>query len=104
MIILIVIGAFSTVTKRLLKRLEELVNKRTSVDHPSYYIIEIGQNTEKSPGDLRRFAITQNFSERPSAKADVTNSQGVNYDNKISQERLIMRQLIAVEILGLTEQ
>ena len=28
-------------------------------DHPNYYIIENGQNTEKSPGDLRRLAVTQ---------------------------------------------
>ena len=28
-------------------------------DHPNYYIIENGQNTEKSSGDLRRLAITQ---------------------------------------------
>ena len=28
-------------------------------DHPNDGIIEDGQNTEKSPGDLRRFAITQ---------------------------------------------
>ena len=27
-------------------------------DHPNYSI-EISQNTEKSPGDLRRFAVTQ---------------------------------------------
>ncbi len=26
-----------------------------SEDHPKYFIIEIGQNTENSPGDLRRF-------------------------------------------------
>ena len=37
-----------------------LGNKRTSRDHPDYSIIKIGQNTEKSPGDLRRLAITQN--------------------------------------------
>ena len=30
-----------------------------SGDHPNYYIIENGQNTEKSPGDLRRLAVTQ---------------------------------------------
>ena len=30
-----------------------------SGDHPNYNIIENGQNTEKSPGDLRRFAVTQ---------------------------------------------
>ena len=28
-------------------------------DHPNYSIVEIGQNTEKSPGDLRRLAVTQ---------------------------------------------
>ena len=30
-----------------------------SGDHPNYSIIENGQNTEKSPGDWRRFAVTQ---------------------------------------------
>ena len=33
--------------------------KRTNGNHPHYYIIENGQNTEKSPGDLRRLAVTQ---------------------------------------------
>ena len=28
-------------------------------NHPNYNIIENGQNTEKSPGDLRRLAVTQ---------------------------------------------
>ena len=32
---------------------------RTSEDHPNNYIIENGQNTEKSPGDLRRLAVSQ---------------------------------------------
>ena len=36
-----------------------LGNKRTSGDHPNYSIIVISQNTEKSPGDLRRLAVTQ---------------------------------------------
>ena len=31
---------------------------RTSGDHPNYHIIENGQKTEKSPGDLRRLTIT----------------------------------------------
>ena len=30
-----------------------------SGDHPNYYMIENGQNTEKSPGVLRRLAVTQ---------------------------------------------
>ena len=36
-----------------------LGNKRTSGDHINNSIIKIGQNTEKSPVDLRRFAVTQ---------------------------------------------
>ena len=32
---------------------------RPSGDHPNNSIIENGQNTEKSPGDLRRLAVTQ---------------------------------------------
>ena len=36
-----------------------LGNKRTSGDNPNYSIVEIGQNTEKSPGDLRRLVVTQ---------------------------------------------
>ena len=37
-----------------------LENKSTSRDHPNDCIVEIVQNTKKSPGDLRRFAVTQN--------------------------------------------
>ena len=54
-IVLIVISAFSTVTKWLLKGLEDL----EVGDHPNYSIIENGQNTEKSPGDFRRHADIQ---------------------------------------------
>ena len=36
-----------------------LGNKRTSADPPNYSIVEIAQNTKKSPGDLRRLAVTQ---------------------------------------------
>ncbi len=34
-------------------------NWRTSGDHPNYSTVENNQNTEKSPGDLRRLAVTQ---------------------------------------------
>ena len=30
-----------------------------SEGHPNYSIVEIGQNTEKSPGDMRRLAVIQ---------------------------------------------
>ena len=36
-----------------------LGGRKTSGDHPNYNIIENGQNTEKSHGDLRRLAVTQ---------------------------------------------
>ena len=55
----IVIGAFGTVTKGLLKGTGGLGRWRMSRDHSNYTIIENGQNTEKSPGDLRRLAVTQ---------------------------------------------
>ena len=48
-VIPIVIGALGTVSKGLVKGLE---NKRTSGDNSNYSIAEIGQNTEKSLGDL----------------------------------------------------
>ena len=38
---------------------EGLRNKRTSEDPPNYSIIEIDQNTEKSPGDSRKLAVKQ---------------------------------------------
>ena len=34
-------------------------NKRTSGDNLHNRIAEIGQNTEKSPGNLRRIVVTQ---------------------------------------------
>ena len=37
-----------------------LENKRMNGDHPNYSIIKISQNTKKSPGNLRRIAVTQN--------------------------------------------
>ena len=61
----IVIGIFCTVTKRLLKGLEDLKDG----DHPNYSIVDNSQNTEKSPGDLRRLAVTQT-----PANVDVKNS------------------------------
>ena len=37
--------------QRIIKGTGRLENQRTSGDHPTYSIIEISQNTEKSPGD-----------------------------------------------------
>ena len=58
-IVLIVIDAFGTVTKGLLKWLEDLeVGGRVETVQTTA-IVENGQNTEKSPGNLRRLAIIQ---------------------------------------------
>ena len=54
-----------------------LGNNGTDGDCPNYGMVEIGQNTEKSPGDLRRLAVTQTPVTKPSANADVENCQGV---------------------------
>ena len=70
-----VTGDFGTVTKGLFKWLEDLEISyfqvlqslkwsfsdctKTSGDHPNYFIIKNGQNTEKNPGDLRGLAVTQ---------------------------------------------
>ena len=40
-------------------RTRRLGNNRTSGDHPNSCVIEIDQNTEKSPGELRRHFVTQ---------------------------------------------
>ena len=53
----IVIGSLGTITKWLIKGLEDL-EIRGRVETTQTCIIEIGQNTEKSPGDLRRFVVT----------------------------------------------
>ena len=45
--------------QRISKGTERVRNQSTSRDHPNDSIIKIGQNTEESPGDLRRLAITQ---------------------------------------------
>ena len=54
-IVPIVIGALGTITKGLLKSLEDL----EVGDYPNDSIVEISQNPETSPGDLRRIAVPQ---------------------------------------------
>ena len=63
--------------KRLTKGTGRLRNQRIRGDHPNYCVVEIGQNTEKSSGDLRRLTVTQTPVERRSANAGVENPQGV---------------------------
>ena len=65
------IGTFGTVTNGT----GGLRSRRTSGDHQNYSIFENSDNTEKSPGDLIETCCHSNFSERPSANADVKNSK-----------------------------
>ena len=45
-----------TVTKGLVQELKDIERRRVE---KNYSIVEIGQDTEKSPGDLRRLTVTQ---------------------------------------------
>ena len=54
-VIPIVIGTLGTVSKGLVQGLEDLELR----DHPNDSIVELSQNTTKSPGDLRRLVVTQ---------------------------------------------
>ena len=55
---LLLIGALGK-SWRINKRTGRFGNQRKSRDYLNYYLIGIAQNTEKSPGDLRRRAVTQ---------------------------------------------
>ena len=54
----IVVGALGTIPKGLVKGVGKVGNQRTRRDHSNYSSVNIGQNTEMSPGDLRRL-VTQ---------------------------------------------
>ena len=58
-IVPIVISAFGTITKGLLKGLEDLEVGGRAETIQNDRIAENGQNPETSPGDLRRLAVTQ---------------------------------------------
>ena len=45
--------------QRIGKEIGTVGNWRKNLDHSNYSIVKISQNTERSPGDLRRLAITQ---------------------------------------------
>ena len=62
-VILIATGALGTIPKRIGKGTGRLGNKRTSEDRPDNSIDKIGQNTEKSPGELKRLVVSQTSEE-----------------------------------------
>ena len=73
----IVIGALGTITKGLLKGLEDLeIGGRTETIQTDS-TAKNGQNPETSPWRLEETCCHLNTSERPSADTDVKNSKGV---------------------------
>ena len=72
-IVWIVTGAFGTVTKGLLRAWRSWKLSES--------IIVNGQNIGKSPGGLRRLAVTQTPVKKTSANADAKNFKGVNDNN-----------------------
>ena len=58
-VIPVVMGVLEAIPKRLGKKSGRFGKQRLSRNHPDYSIIKTGQNTEKSPEDLRRLAPTQ---------------------------------------------
>ena len=60
--------------QRIGKGSGRLGNKRTNRDHPNYSIIKIGQNPEKSPGDMRGTCCHSNSSDEISTNVSVKNS------------------------------
>ena len=78
MVIQIVIGAFRTILKGLVKGTRRLRNKSTSSDHPDDNIVKIGQNTEKIPGDLRCLAISQTPVKNQQLTQERKTLEGVN--------------------------
>ena len=55
----VVTGALGTIPKSLVKKAGKVGNRRTTRDRPNYSIVEIYQNTEKSPGNPWKLAVTQ---------------------------------------------
>ena len=61
-----VTGALGTIPKGFVKGHEESENG----DYLNYRVVKIGQNTKKSPRDLRRLAVTQTPVKDHQLKAD----------------------------------
>ena len=61
MMMTIIIGVLGMVPRSLGKKTARIENQRKNQDHPDHSIIKLCQDTEKSPGDLKRLTVTQIF-------------------------------------------
>ena len=75
----IMIGALGTVTRRLIKGLEDLEIKRKNSDHPNWDRPEYCEGYWR----LEKTCCHLDSDEKPSTKTEVKNSQGVN-NHKVS--------------------
>ena len=55
----------------IMAKIFQFIVKRMSREHRNYSIIKIGQNTETSPGDLKRVIVHQTLMKKPLAYAGV---------------------------------
>ena len=92
-VIPIVIGAPRTIPKRLVKGMGRLGKKRKGRDHPDHPgIIKIAQSIEKSPGNLRRLAVTQTPVRNHQLMLTWKTLKGVNNNNNKRPEIIQTRQ------------
>ena len=56
-------------------RISTIGNQRKHRDHPDYSMAEIGQNSEKSPGCVKRLAVAQISTKDQLPRVDVKKSQ-----------------------------
>ena len=69
-------------------------NERSSGDNPNYSIVEIGQNTEKSPGNLRRLFASQTpvKDHRLTLMGKTLNNNNNNNNNNRIKAKLLLRK------------
>ena len=58
-VIPVVFGELKTIPKMFGKEARRVGNRTTNRNHSNYSIVEIGENPETSPGDLRKLAVTR---------------------------------------------
>ena len=70
------------VTSMFRKRAGRVGDQRMNSDHQDCSIVKINQNTEKSPGDLRRLAVTRtSLKDHQLTLTGKTNKENINNDN-----------------------
>ena len=67
--------------KRLGRKTRGIGNQSKNRYHADHRIVEIGENTEKGPGDLRRLAATQTPANTGVKNSQTTNKQHLTRQN-----------------------